>query len=43
MNGYVEGGYLLTLGTLAAYALWVARRRRALSRILPPPPERDPR
>ena len=41
MNGYVEGGYLVTLGTLAAYASWVLRRRRALDRLVPPPRDRE--
>ena len=43
MSGYVEGGYLLTLGTLGAYALWIARKRHALGRVLPPPPDQDQR
>jgi len=32
VNGYVEAGYAVTLATLALYAGWVGRRRRALNR-----------
>jgi heme exporter protein CcmD len=34
--GYVFGGYAATAVVLGTYALWVVRRRRALSRLLPP-------
>ena len=36
MSGYVVAGYGVTVVTLAAYALRVVRRGRALSRALPP-------
>jgi hypothetical protein len=32
MNGYVVAGYAIPLASLAAYAAWVLRRGRALSR-----------
>ena len=31
MNSYVAAGYLITLGSLAAYALSVLRRERRLA------------
>lgn len=34
--GYVFSGYAATAGILGAYAVWVIRRRRTLSRLLPP-------
>jgi hypothetical protein len=36
VNAYVLGGYAATAVTLAAYALRVLRRGRALTRTLPP-------
>jgi heme exporter protein CcmD len=30
--GYVWAGYGITLGSLAAYAVWLVRRARALDR-----------
>ncbi len=36
MSGYVIAGYGVTVGVLAAYALRVVRRGRALLRSLPP-------
>lgn len=36
MSGYVIAGYGVTVVTLAAYALRVVLRGRALSRVLPP-------
>ena len=35
--GYIFAGYFSTFGILAAYAAWVIRRKRALSRLLSPP------
>lgn len=35
MNGYVLGGYGVTLATLGLYALRLVLRGRALSRTLP--------
>jgi hypothetical protein len=32
--GYIFAGYFSTFGILAAYAAWVIRRKRALSRLL---------
>jgi hypothetical protein len=31
---YIFAGYFSTFGILAAYAAWVVRRKRALSRLL---------
>jgi hypothetical protein len=38
--GYIFAGYFSTFGILAAYAAWVVRRKRALSRLLSPPDNR---
>ena len=35
--GYIFAGYFSTFGILAAYAAWVIRRKRTLSRLLSPP------
>jgi hypothetical protein len=35
--GYIFAGYFSTFGILAAYAAWVIRRKRVLSRLLSPP------
>ena len=35
--GYIFAGYVSTFGILAAYAAWVVRRKRTLSRLLSPP------
>ncbi len=35
--GYIFAGYFSTFGILAAYAAWVVRRKRNLSRLLSPP------
>lgn len=32
--GYIFAGYFSTFAILAAYAAWVVRRKRALSRLL---------
>ncbi len=32
--GYIFAGYFSTFGILAAYAAWVVRRKRTLSRLL---------
>ena len=37
---YVAAGYAVTFVTLASYAGWILRRRRALARLLPPGPAR---
>lgn len=37
---YVEAGYALTFVALGAYAGWVVRKRRSLSRLLGPGPRR---
>lgn len=34
--GFVIGGYVATIGGLAAYAAWVVRRGKVLSRRVPP-------
>ncbi len=34
--GYIFAGYFSTFAILAAYAAWVIRRRRTLSRLLHP-------
>ncbi len=34
--GYIFAGYFSTFGILAAYAAWVIRRKRTLSRLLTP-------
>ncbi|HEX2047827.1 MAG TPA: hypothetical protein VHF27_08685 [Acidimicrobiales bacterium] len=38
--GYIFAGYFSTFGILAAYATWVIRRKRTLSRLLSPPETR---
>lgn len=35
--GYIFAGYAATAGIIGAYAAWVIRRRKALSRLLSPP------
>jgi len=34
--GYIFAGYAITTALLGGYATWVIRRRKALSRLLPP-------
>lgn len=34
--GYIFAGYAATAAILGTYATWVVRRRKALSRLLPP-------
>jgi hypothetical protein len=34
--GYIFAGYGLTAAILGTYASWVIRRRKALTRLLPP-------
>jgi heme exporter protein CcmD len=34
--GYIFAGYGLTAAVLGTYAAWVIRRRKALTRLLPP-------
>jgi hypothetical protein len=34
--GYIFAGYGLTAAILGTYAAWVIRRRKALTRLLPP-------
>ncbi len=36
MNGYVEAGYAVALGTLGAYSLWLLQRSVKLKRALIP-------
>ena len=38
--GYIFVGYFSTFGILAAYAAWVIRRKRTLSRLLSPSDDR---
>lgn len=48
MSGYVEAGYIVVLGSLAAYSVRLLRRRRVLERKISPvpgppaPPAPDP-
>ncbi len=34
--GYIFAGYGLTAAVLGTYAAWIIRRRKAISRLLPP-------
>jgi hypothetical protein len=38
VSGYIEAGYVVALGSLAAYALSLVTRERAARRRLPPVP-----
>ncbi|MGH9062840.1 MAG: hypothetical protein ACRD0L_02490, partial [Acidimicrobiales bacterium] len=38
MSGYVDAGYTVVLACLAAYSTRVVRRRKVLSRAVPPAP-----
>ncbi len=39
--GYIFAGYFSTFAILAAYAVWVVRRKRTLSRLLSPTDARE--
>lgn len=34
--GYVAAGWISTVGVIGGYAVWVVRRGRKLSRLVPP-------